>query len=327
MPTRLRTRNARMCALRVEGHVALENAVAAVRIGQKAFDPAVAPLHRTSGFARRVKDRAIFGIGLRLHPETAADVVGQHADLRQRHLEHALGQQLAHHRNALRGRDQRVALRFFVPQTDSGTRLERYRRKPRIVEPHALDMRSSREGRVDRGDVSVAPVQRDVARHIVVKPRRVFGHRAFDVWKRIPVHRSRPGPASAASCACRKRFRDDKRHGFADEANAVDRQHRHRRRDHRLAVTPDRTGNGRNSAKSVGREICARDHRDHTGHRTRARRVDASDTRMSDRRADEDTIGLARDIHIVGELAAPREQWLVLAAQGAEIAAEAYRCS
>jgi len=162
-------------ALHVECQIAFENAVAAMRVREEAFDAAVAPFHRSAGFPCGVKDGAILGIGLSLHPKPAADVISENPYLRKRHLEDAFGKQLSHHRHALRGRNQRIALGFLVPHANACTRLQRDRRKPCVLQAHPLDMRGFREGGLDRCTVAVPPVERNVARRPVVAERGAFG--------------------------------------------------------------------------------------------------------------------------------------------------------
>ena len=123
----------------------------------------------------------------------------------------------------------------------------------------------------------------------------------------------------------RQRFRDHDRDRLADIADAVRRQHRHRGRKHRLAVAAGKHRDRRDRAEPVGRRILAAVDAEHARHRARRREIDRADRRMADRRAHEHAIGLVRHGQVVGEPAAAGQQRLVLAAQGAMIAAEACR--
>ena len=55
----------------------------------------------------------------------------------------------------------------LIPYADAGARLHRDRRKPRVVEPHALDVGGTCEGGVRGGGVPVGPVERDVVGRLV----------------------------------------------------------------------------------------------------------------------------------------------------------------
>jgi len=106
-------------------------------------------------------------------------------------------------------------------------------------------------------------------------------------------------------CLC-ERVCDHDRHGLADETDTVYGKHRHRCGNHRLSVASDSNGNGRDSAKSVGREIGSGDHRDDPGHGARPRHIDMSDARVARRGTHKHAVSLIGGIHVVSELTAAR---------------------
>ena len=237
-------------------------------IGEEALDPAIAPSDRPAERARRKEDGGVFRIALRLHSEPAAHVMGEHADRRERHLEDALGQELAHHRDALGAGNQRVALPLGVPHSDAGARLHRSRREPRVEEPHALDMGGTREGRLDRTGIAIGPVERDIAGRRAVDRRRTGGGGALDVGGARELGIVDRDPLGGI-LRLLPRLRHHDRHRLADVADAIDREHRHGSGNHRLAVTPDRAGDRRNGAEPGGGEIRAGIDAEDAGHRAR----------------------------------------------------------
>ncbi len=313
-------------AFGVERELAFEDAVAPGGVGEEALHPGVAPLHRTPDLACRIKDRGILRIALRLHAKAAADIVGQHADRGERHLEHALGQQLAHDRDALCRSDQRVFLLRLVPHADAGARLERDRRKARVVEPHALDVGRACEGGIRGGSVSVGPVERDVAGPLLVDRDSAAGGRAQHIGggrELFEIDRHLLGCIERL----RQRLRHDDRNALADIADAVDRERRHRGREHRLAVPAGKDRDRRDRAKAVIAEIAAGEDAEHARHSARLRHIHVADRRMTDGRPHEHPVRLARRVEIVGEAALAGEQRLVLAAQRAVITAKACGCA
>ena len=116
-------------------------------IGEKALQPAGAPLHRPSDAACCVQQSGIFGIDLYLHSKAAAHVVREDANLAQRNFEHAFRKNFSYYGHALRRRDQRIALSMHIEARDCGARLHRARRQTRIDQPHPLDVRGTAQTR------------------------------------------------------------------------------------------------------------------------------------------------------------------------------------
>jgi hypothetical protein len=150
----------------VKRKLTLEHTVAAVGVGEKALQPRRTPLHRSRDPSCRKHQRGVVGIGLDLHAESAADVIGEDADLVRRDIEYTLGQHLAYDRDALSRRDERVALRLRVETCNGGARLHRARSETGIHQPHSWDVGGASECGIDRRRVAVLPVECDVARHI-----------------------------------------------------------------------------------------------------------------------------------------------------------------
>ena len=204
------------------------------------------------------------------------------------------GQHLAHHGNALRGRDQGVALSVRIEAGDGGARLHGAGCKTGIGEPHALDVGGAREGRVDRGRVAVLPVERDVAGCLGPHLRGVRGHGPHHISHGRQmvvgdVHRL------GRIQRLRQRLRDHDRDRLADIAHALGREHGHPGGEHRLAVAPREDGDRRNGADAVGHKLAPGDHADDAGHAACRSRVHRPDVRMRDRSTHERGVGLPGD--------------------------------
>ncbi len=213
-------------AVAVERQLARQQSVATVRVGHEAFEPGRAPAHGPAELARGIEHGGVFGIGLHLHAEAAADIERPDPDALGRHLEHRFGQQLAHHRHALGAGDQGVGLLRLVPHPDRGARLERRRRKPGHAQVHRHAMRRRRKRLVDRGGIAMRPVERNVARCARPERRRILGTRKPDPGGRGKLAIA-DGEAFRGVLRPHRAIRHDDRDGVADMAHAVARQHRH----------------------------------------------------------------------------------------------------
>ena len=197
-------------------------------------------------------------------------------------------------------------------------------REARIGKPHALDMRSPGKGGVDGSNIPVAPIQRDVARCLSVQGRSGRGGGAFDVGSRFQASELSPHRFRGV-LRLQQGFRHDNGEWLADIAHAVSRQYRHRCGNHRPSITAGGAGNRRNSADPGALQIGAGKDAEHAGHGPRALCVHALDDRVRDLRPHENRIRLSRLMEVVGEMARAGNEWHVLTAQRAVIAAEACR--
>ncbi len=309
---------------RVEGQLPLEHAVAAVRVGQEALDAGRAPLDGPAHSARREEQRRVLRIGLHLHAEAAAHVGGDHAELRGRDLEDAFGEEAPHHRDALGGRGERVALRGLVPLADGRARLERGGRQPRVVEAHPRHVRGGAHRRVHRDGVAVGPVERDVVRRVGPDRVRAAGQRAVHVrgrGERVEIHAHRRGGVHGL----RRRLGHHDGDRFAHVAHAVHRERRDGRDRQELAAAPGEGGGGRDRAQSRRDRVAPGEDREHAGHGERPARVHGADDPVRGGGAGERGVGLAGQVHVVGEAAAAGEERTVLAAPAAGGGAEAQR--
>ena len=182
-------------AVGVKREFTLQDAVAAVGIGKKTFEPRRAPFGGTAGPARRIQQGGVFRISLRLHAEAAADVGGENADLLRSDLEHTLSQHAPHHCDALRGSRQGVALALGIPARNRGTGLHRGWRKSRVEQPHAFDVRCLCECLLHRVCVAVLPIENDIARGL--GPYRIAFWTILRLRRpaRQAIRRSRPRPS------------------------------------------------------------------------------------------------------------------------------------
>ena len=206
-------------------------------VGEKAFQPCRTPLYRSRDPSCRKHQRGVVGVGLDLHAEAAPDVIGEDAELVRRDFEYTLGQHLAHDRDALGRRDQRVALRLRVETCNRGARLHRARSETGIHQPHSCDVGGARECGIDRRRVAVLPVECDVVRNIGPDRGSARRHGALHVGNRCKLIEGdidRFGRIQRLA----GRLRDHHRNGFADKAGAVSCEDRHAGLVHRLAVPP-----------------------------------------------------------------------------------------
>ncbi len=324
MPTRVRTRRARKRPVASRRQLSLEHAVAAVRVGQEALDAGRAPLDGTADPARREEQRRVLRVGLHLHAEAAAHVGRDHAELLGRDLEHALREEAAHHRDALGGGGEGVALGGLVPLADGRARLERGGRQPRVVQAHAGHVRGSPDRRVHRGGVPVGPVEGHVVRRLGPDRVRAGGQRAVHVGgggQRVEVEGHEGGGIDGLGLG----LGDHDGDGFAHVAHAVHRERGDRGDGQEPAAAAGEGGGGRDRAQPRRDRVAPGEDREHAGHGARPARVHGADEAVGRGGARERGVGLAGQVHVVGEAAAAGEEGAVLAAPPAGGGAEAQR--
>ena len=197
-------------------------------------------LHHFTGrptCARRIEERGVFRIGLHLHAEAAADVVREHADRRQRNLEDALGQQLAHHRDALR------AARSACSARSAGSNAPMPARGSIALGASRVSISRTRSTCAARANAASTAAASPSSQSSAMLPGafrpdrwRILRHRALDVRTRAASAIELDAQPLRRRPRLRQRLRDHDGDRLADVADAVRRQHRHRGREHRLAV-------------------------------------------------------------------------------------------
>jgi hypothetical protein len=166
-----------------------------------------------------MQDAGIFGIIEVLHPERAADIGGEDADLLRRYVENARHDRLvAGH--ALGRNLQRVALARLVVSPKRDARLHRHHGDAGVDDVELRHMRRAGEGRVDPGGVAVVIVERDVVGDVIVELRRA-GFCGFlgigDGGERLDIHLDGFGGVTCLGY----RLRHHEGDGVADIANPV----------------------------------------------------------------------------------------------------------
>ena len=246
-----------------------------------------------------------------LGAEAAADVVAHHAHAALRHLEHHVGQHVAHAVRVVHVGVQRVAIFRRIESADRAARLHVLRMDARDHIAPLDDVRRLRERRLGRRAVAALGGVRDVVRVLVPHTRRIRLRRLGDRGhrrQRIVVHHDKFGRV----LRLRQRLGDHHRHRIADIAHAIDDQRRTLRREHRRAVAllarHRRLGHG----DAVVRIVGPGEHRHHARRARRRRGIDRADPRMRVRRAHEHAPGLPmqRLIVLVAALAGQQPQIL-----------------
>jgi len=274
--------------------------IAAVTVRDKASRTFVSPFHRPAQCARCVQDANIFGKRRCLHPERAADVAGQDADLPGLDLEN-IRHVSAQAENTLRGDVQRKASAGLVVNGDRGARLHRIHNHAAVDELYPCDMRGSGERGRDLFAIAVVIVQCDVVRRFIIKKR------GLGACGLLRSHHRGQGIDLDLDClggvfCLQQCLGDNKGDGIADETHFVGRQRRPRRLLHGRAVAVLERHDA--FERAVTGEIGAGIDPEHARHIARRRRVDAFDHAMGNAAADHHCVGFARELDVVG-IAAP----------------------
>ena len=135
-------------ALVVHRHFRRHDVVAALGVGHEVLGAVAGPLDRPAEPLRRLEHQRIFAVDEGLGAETAAHVMGQHAQLRGIDLEHRPGDDVAHRVHALRAGGQHEAILVGMPFADGGARLHEVADETVVVEFDAGDMAGFGEGRI-----------------------------------------------------------------------------------------------------------------------------------------------------------------------------------
>ncbi|MGY4313746.1 hypothetical protein ACVWW1_003049 [Bradyrhizobium sp. JR3.5] len=192
---------------------------AALAVGQEAGRALVQPLYGTAELARRMRDAGVFGIVEILHPERAADIAGEDADLVGGHVEQARQDRLVAG-DALGRHLQREAFGLLVVMRQRDARLHRDHGDAGVDDVELGHMRGGGERRLDPGGVAIMIVERDVIGDVVIELRRArlgrFG-RIRHRGQRLDIDLDGFGRIASLRCG----FRDHEGDGIADEAHLV----------------------------------------------------------------------------------------------------------
>ena len=205
-----------------------------------------------------------------------------------------------------------LALRLVIG--DRRARLHRIDDNAVGAEPQFCDMRRARKRGIDLFRIAEMEIEPDIARHVVVKDRRIGSvglGRFGDRRQRIDVDRYRFGGV----LGLRLRLGDDRGDRFADMPDLIRRQHIMRRRQHRLAVAAVHDLARRQRPDPALRQILGGIDREHPRHRARRRGVDAADDAVRHMAAHHHRIGLAGEVDVVGVMALAAQQHRVFGAR------------
>ena len=283
--------------------------VAVGRRGQEVFAPRLDPLHRASQPPRDHRDEHLFGVGVALDAEAAADVGCQHAHARLTEPEGS-GDGAAHGVGDLgRGPQGEEAIRRRGMRDDAA-RLDRHAGHAREVERRL------------HHDVGLGEAARDVAdgacrhaRHVVgpvvENPRRPRCGGALDARggrPRLPRHADGLGAVGRAV----RIVGDDDGHRLAHVAHdrlgdrlVVVRAHRRRGRERRHA------------GRALG-EVARGEHGDDACQPSRGARVDRANVGVGVRAAHDDGVEQALEADVVHVAAAAGEKTTILGATDAD---------
>ena len=282
-------------------------------VAEEAFGALVGPFHRPAELLRSQQQRAILRIDLRLHPEGAADVTGQHVDLVRRHLEHVLGQCAADAHDALATEMQRPALRSRIVGADRRTRLHGADGNAVGDDLEAGHVGCLGEGLLHRLSIAVVEVEHEIGGRLVVDLRRARLQRFVrrgDGGQRFDVEFDR----LRRILGLHGRLGHDAGHRFANIAHLADGERRPRRRLHRRAVALREVHRAAQWAESSRVEVGRGEDGEHAGHGECVLDIDASEHAVRDRAAHHHGMGLPREIDVVRIAAlAAQEGWIFLA--------------
>jgi hypothetical protein len=160
-------------------------------------------------------------------------------------------------------------------------------------------MRAARSNaRATAARVARLPHERDVVRRLIPHRRRAglrglhgCGHRGQRLV--LDEHQRRPVGCLGGS------LRDDQRDGITHVAHAVSREGRSGRDECGGPVAPLASGIARQRPEPVSGVVGAGEHEDHASRCRGRRHVDGTNARVSVRRAHDDGVRLARQIHVV----------------------------
>ena len=173
-------------------------------------------------------------------------------------------------------------------------------------------MRRDSEGGIHLGLVAGLVEIGLVIRATVVELRRVWRERVacrYDSGPRLILDNNAFGSISRLL----ERIGDNHRDRVADVHDAVERNRRPRRQEHRAAAAPLVGRHRRQRAEAITAIVCPSEHGMDARHLERLARVDAGDVGMGMRRAHDSGMELIGEFEIVEKAALPPQQARILA--------------
>ena len=261
-------------SLGVHGDLADRHIVATLGVAQERLASLRCPLHRASQLSRGVAGQHVLGIQEQLHPEAAADIGGDDAELLRIGLEDRRGDQPLHQPAALGVGVQRPAIAIVIGQC----RTCLHGRHDDAVVDHAQLGHVRGPGELCFGCRLVAdlPVEHGVLRHI----RPHLGHAGIGGggkvgggWQDVVIDVDRLGGVARLLDA----GGDDKGHGIADMAHGAVGQYRMRRHGAIGSIAIGHRHRAGQAADAVRVQIGAGVDRLHAGHRLGRGRIDPAD--------------------------------------------------
>ena len=280
-------------------------------VGEEGIRTLAGPLHRAAKGARHPGRHGVLRVNIGLHAETAADIGRDDADLFRRYLEHVLGQDLLQRPAALGAGIKRQRGAIGVEVGDGAPRLHGVDHHPVVDELDPRDVRGARERRLDGALVTEFPVEGKVVRDIVME----LGH------ARIA---GGPGVGDGVEglvfdldqlrriLGLGQGLGDHERHLVADETHLIGAKYGVLRCLVQLTVAAFELDIAGQRIGVLGLELGAGENGPDAGRGTgRIRRHRLYDC-MGERRAHDDAGKLARQVDVVGEPAASRQQPRIL---------------
>ena len=283
-------------------------------VGEKALRAVGAPLDRAAQPARRVERADRLGIGRALHAEGAADIVADHPDPVRRHAEDRARQRRPVAGHPLAADMEGEFLRRRVVLRERRARLHRVDHHAGVVEADAGDVVRPGERRLDRRLVAHVEVEEDVPGTALPELGRVVGERPLD-GRRGRERRDLEADGLRRVARLARGLGDHHGHRIADMAHPSDRERRARRHAGRRSVAVLHRHRAGDVADPVGFEVGPGIDREHAGGGAGGGDIEDRDLAVARRGAQEDRMGLAGRVDIVGVASAARKQARVLAAR------------
>ncbi len=284
--------------------------VAAVRVRHETLDAIRGPFHRSLQLGGGPSDDRLLGVVVDFRAKTAADIGGDHAQLRLGNVQHKRAHQQPDDMRVLARREERVFAGGAVEIADRGARLHRVGHQPVVDkvefdDPHGLCHR-----RLDSGGIADMPVITNIARHFGEHQRRAGLQRLGDIGdRRLDGVIDRDEFRRVARL--REAVGDDDRDRIADMAHAAARQHRMRRLLHRRTVFRVNLPAAGKAADAVSLQLLAGVDGGDACRLCRGAGVDAGNPGMGVRAAQDIGVELARPVDVVGISALAGEEPIV----------------
>ena len=287
--------------------------VAAMAVGLERLAALGRPLDGSSDLGGRPTNHGLVGIAEDLAAEAATHVGSDDAQLVLGDAQHEGRQDEAQHVRILRRRPERVVACALVVLGRRCPRLHGVGNKPVVNNVELCHVRGFGDGRVDIGLGAYLPVVDEIAGRLGMDLRRIWLKRLREVdvsRQDIVVDLDGLGRVLGLLLA----IGHDHGHRVADIAHRIDRHHGMRRGFVRLAVLVlDNPAADQAAYLGIGQVLAGEDRHD-TRHLRGICRLDTLDFGMRMRRAQEVSVGGARQRQIVDVAACAGEEALVFLA-------------